>query len=179
MEKVATKRGLQVSAEINEEEDMRLTDPLFGHQLLTDWPADKLHVGMQKEMDSMKSFGVHEETTADQLTAAELKGVIKTRWVLVWKGEDVKARLVAKGYTQDVTNVDTYASTPLLCSFKILLLMALSRKWKVLFGDVSTAFLHAKLQDHERIWVEPPQEYYPKDSVERQFCGNYGVLCMD
>ena len=78
VEKVATKRGQQVSVEINEEEEMRLTDPLFGHQLLTDLPADTLHVGMQKEMDSMKSFGVYEETTADQLRAAEFKGVIKT-----------------------------------------------------------------------------------------------------
>ena len=142
---------------------MRLSDPLLGHQLLSDWPADKLQVGMQKEMDSRSSSGVYEETTADQLTAAELQGVFKTRWVLIWIGEDVKARLVAQGYTQDVTNIDTYASTPLLCSFEILLLMALSRKWKVLFGDVTTAFLHAKLQYHERIWVEPPLEYYPKD----------------
>ena len=163
VEKVSTKKGQHVKVDTNEDEEMRLTDPLLGHQLLSDWPEDKLHEGMQKEMSSMRSFGVYEETTADQLTAAELKSVIKTRWVLVWKGEDIKARLVAKGYTQDVTNVDTYASTPLLCSFKILLLMALARGWKVLFGDVSTAFLHAKLQDHERIWVEPPVEYYPKD----------------
>ena len=162
------------------DEEMRLTEPLLGHQLLKDWPADKLQEGMQKEMESMKNFGVYEETTADQLTAVELKGVIKTRWVLLWKGEDVKARLVAKGYTQDVTDIDTYASTPLLCSFKILLLIALSRKWRVLFGDVSTAFLHAKLSDHERIWVEPPAEYYPKDYsgtrvLWRLRCALYGL----
>ena len=135
----------------NEEEELRLTDPVLGYQMLSEWPADKLHTGMQNEMASMKSFGVYEETTADQLTAAELRGVIKTRWVVTWKGEDVRARLVAKGYTQDVTNVDTYASTPLVCSFKILLLIALSRNWRVRFGDVSTAFLHAKLQENERI----------------------------
>ena len=159
---------------------MRLTEPILGHQLFSDWPEDKLRTGTQTEMESMKEFGVYEETTADQLTAAELKSVIKTRWVLVWKGEDVKARLVAKGYTQDVTNMDTYASTPLLCSFKILLLMALSRNWKVLFGDVSTAFLHAKLKDDERIWVEPPLEYYPKDSSGKRVlwrlrCALYGL----
>ena len=134
VEKVATKKGQQVIVDANEDEEMRLTEPLLGHQLLKDWPADKLQEGMQKEMESMRSFGVYEETTADQLTAEELKSVIKTRWVLIWKGEDVKARLVAKGYTQDVTDIDTYASTPLLCSFKILLLIALSRKWRVLFG---------------------------------------------
>ena len=72
-----------MSVEANEDEEMRLIDPLLGHQLLSDWPADKLHAGMQKEMDSMKAFGVYEETTASQLTAAELKGVINTRWVLV------------------------------------------------------------------------------------------------
>ena len=180
VEKVATKKGQQVIVDANEDEEMRLTEPLFGHQLLKDWPADKLQEGMQKEMESMRSFGVYEETTADQLTAEELKSVIKTRWVLLWKGEDVKARLVAKGYTQDVTDIDTYASTPLLCSFKILLLIALSRKWRVLFGDVSTAFLHAKLSDHERIWVEPPTEYYPKDYsgtrvLWRLRCALYGL----
>ena len=38
--------------------------------LLSDWLAEKLHAGMQTEMDSMLSFGVHQETAADQLTAA-------------------------------------------------------------------------------------------------------------
>ena len=41
--------------------------------------------------------------------------------------------------------------------------MAQTRGWQVLFGDVSTAFLHAKLQEDERIFVEPPNEYYPKE----------------
>ena len=114
---------------------------------------------MQKEMESLKSFGVHEETTADKLTPKELKDVIISRWVLVWKGEDVKARLVAKGFTQDISELDTYAGTPLLCSLQILLLMAQTRSWQVLFGDTSTAFLHAELQEDERIFVETPIEY--------------------
>ena len=59
VEMVATKRGQKVNVETNEEEEMRLTEPILGHQLLSDWPEDKLHAGMQKEMESMRSFGVY------------------------------------------------------------------------------------------------------------------------
>ena len=79
VEQVATKRGQQVKVETNEEDEMRLSDPLLGQHLLSEWPADKLQAGMQKEIGSTKNFGVYEETTADQLTLAALKGVINTR----------------------------------------------------------------------------------------------------
>ena len=85
--------------------------------------------------------------------------MIQTRWVLRWKGDDVKARLVAKGYDQDTTDQETYASTPLLLSFKAAILFAILRGWKVLFGDISTAFLHADLPEGDYIYVEPPKEY--------------------
>ena len=54
----------------------------------------------------------------------------------------------------------------MLCSLKILLLLAQTRSWRVLFGDVSTAFLHARLQDDERIFVEPPIEYDPQEKYK-------------
>ena len=44
--------------------------------------------------------------------------------------------------------------------------MALRRDWEVLFGDVSTAFLHALLDEGEDIHVEPPAEYYPNEDPE-------------
>ena len=78
---------------------------------------------------------------ADILTIAELRSVSSTRWVLSRKGEDEKARLIARGHTQDVTNVDTHISTPLLYFFKILQLS----------GNADTALLHAELLNHESI----------------------------
>ena len=120
---------------------------------------------MNDETKSMKDYKVYEEVSTDGWAVTDLKKVIKTRWVLVWMGEDVKARLVAKGYSQDVTDYDTYASTPLLCSLKILLFVAQMRKWEMLFADVSTAFLHAELQSDEIICVETPVECYPKGST--------------
>ena len=111
-------------------------------------------------MSSMKNFDVYVELLADSLTPEQLKKVIKSRWVFRWKGDEIRARLCAKGYSQDITNMDTFASTPLLLTLKILLLVALARGWKILFGDVSTAFLHALLGEDEEIMVEPPSEYY-------------------
>ena len=133
VEKVSTKRGKEVEIKVNEDDDLRLSDPLLAAEQLEEWPEEKLRLGMQKEMESLKSFDVYKETTADKLSPKELKEVIKSRWVLVWKGEDVKARLVAKGFTQNVSELDLYASTPMLCSLKILLLLAQHRGWKVLF----------------------------------------------
>ena len=141
-----------------------MSGPVLSDALRSVWPEEKLNAGMNKEMKSIKDYKVYEEVSAEGWTPAELRKVIKTRWVLVWKGDEVKARLVAKGYSQDVTDYDTYASTPLLCSLKILLLVAQTRKLEILFADVSTAFLHAELQSDEIIYVEPPTEYYPKGS---------------
>ena len=140
-----------------------MSDPLLSDSFRAEWPEEKLRKAMNSEMESMKDYKVYEEVSVADWTPAQLWKVIKTRWVLTWKGEDVKARLVAKGYSQDVTDYGTYASTPLLCSLKILLLVAQMRKWEILFADVSTAFLHAQLGEDEIIHVEPPAEYYPRD----------------
>ena len=102
---------------------------------------------MNKEMESMRSFDVYIELLESDLTPEQLSKVIQSRWVLRWKADEIRARLVAKGYSQDVTDLETYASTPLLLTLKILLLIALNKGWKVLFGDVSTAFFHALLDE--------------------------------
>ena len=120
---------------------------------------------MKKEMESMKHFDVYEELPHNRLTPAQIKGAIKTRWVNRLKGDEVRCRLVAKGYDQLINDKDdTYASTPLLNTLKILLLFGMQKNYRMRFGDVSTAFLHATLND-ESLYVVPPHEYYPDGKV--------------
>ena len=69
--------------ECNEESELRLSDPLCA-----EWPEEKLSKAMNDEMKSMKDYKVYDEVSTDGWSATELKKVIKTRWVLVWKGED-------------------------------------------------------------------------------------------
>ena len=49
VEKVSTKRGQEVEIKANEDDELKLSDPLLGEELLTDWPADKLKIGMQRK----------------------------------------------------------------------------------------------------------------------------------
>ena len=58
---------------------------------------------------------------------------------------------------------DTFASTPSLATLKLLLTLACTYNWFVLAGDVSTAFLHALLNDD--VFVIPPGEFYPNGGV--------------
>ena len=78
------------------------------------------------------------------------------------KGDEVRCRLVVQDYTRERELEDdlTFASTPLLLSLKILLLFAIQKGYTIIFGDVSTAFLHAELKSGDVIHVRPPKEYY-------------------
>ena len=78
VEKISTKRGKEVEVNVNEDDELRLSDPLLGAEQLDEWPEEKLRQGMQKEMESLKSFDVYEETTADKVSVKELKDVIKS-----------------------------------------------------------------------------------------------------
>ena len=81
----------------------------------------------------MDQFQVYYEVDASDLTSAEHKAIIGTRWVLRWKGEEVRCRLVAQGYSQELDDPDdSFASTPQLVSLKILLLFALAKKYKII-----------------------------------------------
>ena len=69
---------------------------------------------------------------------------------------------MAQGYSQELDDPDdSFASTPQLLSLKVLLLFALAKNYKIIIGDVQTAFLHAELpKDDKPIYVRPPKEYY-------------------
>ena len=99
------KKGQTIDVEINEQE-MRLDDPILHDSLTQDFSAEKLRLGMNKEMESMRHFDTYEEVMAEELTHDKKKGAIHTRWVNRWKGDEVRARLVAKGYKQKIEDKD-------------------------------------------------------------------------
>ena len=75
-------------------------------------------------------------------------------WVNKPKGDGIRSRLVCKGCYQDMPDKDdVYASTPLLTSLKILLTIGLLKGHRMVFADVSTAFLHAPIT--EEVFVRP------------------------
>ena len=70
-----------------------------------------------------------------------------------------------KGYKQVIEDKDdTFASTPSFTTLKLLLTVALAKRWYILGADVSTAFLHANWIG-ETIHVWPPEEFYPQGGV--------------
>lgn len=78
--------------------------------------------------------------------------------------DEIRCKLVCKGcYKDSIENDDTYASTPLLINLKLRLLIGLSKNYRFNFYDVSTAFLHAELQ--EEVYVKRPIEFYPDGGV--------------
>ncbi len=99
-------------------------------QPILDAGADELPVaavaaGMTTEMNSMKNFDVYEEVAADQLLPEQIRDALPTMWVKKAKGAEVRCRLVCKGcYEETPDKDDVYASTPLLTSLKILLIVA-------------------------------------------------------
>ena len=109
-------------------------------------------------MQALKDFDVYEEIGVNRVPPHLAKQAIDTRFVTSWKGGECKARLVVKDYWREVKDHDDlYASTPLLTTIKVLLLIALQLGWRIILGDVSTAFLHAKLEKEFYVW--PPKEY--------------------
>ena len=84
-------------------------------------------------------------------------------WIHTWKGHASKSRLCVRGFKQNIEDMDdTYASTPVLCILKVLIVHALSRQWGIFTYDVTTAFLHAQLNPEATpIYVWAPIEFYP------------------
>jgi hypothetical protein len=102
---------------------------------------------------------VYEAIPLDTLTKEERDHLISSRWVDKWKGTSVKSRLVCRGFSEQVIDKDdTFASTPLLTTLRMLLTIGLSRGWNFYTGDISTAFLHAALEEGGRIIVRPPDD---------------------
>ena len=58
-----------------------------------------------------------------------------------------------------MTTTDIFASTPIFCVLRMLLVLALCNNWICLTGDISTAFLHAAAATAD-LFMYPPAEFY-------------------
>ena len=117
----------------------------------------KLQDAKNLEMQSMSDFGAFEAVPWTELTSEEQRNIISSRWVHRRKSAAcVRSRLVCRGYSEKIDDLDDiFASTPMMSTFRTMLVFGLSRGWKFYTGDVSTAFLHADVKD-ERLLVSPP-----------------------
>ena len=114
------------------------------------------------ESMSEGDFGVFDEVDIDKVPREALESAISTKWVKLRKPDGtVRCRIVARGYTQQVEDKDeTFASTPSLTTLRLLLTLAVAKGWHISIGDISTAFLHALV--NEDFYVIPTLEFYPE-----------------
>ncbi|OLP97472.1 Retrovirus-related Pol polyprotein from transposon TNT 1-94 [Symbiodinium microadriaticum] len=162
---VTTKQDLEVPVAVNQDEkELLLMKTLENPHIWynTEFPHEEEAAGMTKEMKSMRDFGVFDEVDIDKVPREALESAISTKWVKLRKPDGtVRCRIVARGYTQQVEDKDeTFASTPSLTTLRLLLTLAVAKGWHISIGDISTAFLHALV--NEDFYVIPPLEFYPE-----------------
>ena len=118
----------------------------------------------QKELDQWVSNSVF---SIVRRAGVPLDRIMAMRWVVTWKTADddatkrkAKARLVVKGFTDpDLTAVRAESPTLSRLARHWLLQVAASNKWKLVKGDVKTAFLQgSKTEAARNIFVDPPQD---------------------
>ena len=180
VDEVIGKDGTKIDVDVNAEkgeldQEMRLSERLLWE---SEFPPEAERRGMMKEMDSMRNFEVYDEVKVDDCTQEQIDGALDCRWVKVWKSEDeLRCRVVVRGCFQNVEKSEEdnlFASTPSLVTMRLLLCVALARNWGITMGDVSTAFLHALM--NEEVFVWPPKEFYPEgDCLWRLKKAMYGL----
>ena len=160
------KNGVAVPVNVNMDheelhQEIRLSEPVIWN-VTREFPEEAQHIGMNHEMKSMRDFNVYTEVPSDQCSQEDIDNAIGVRWVKRWNVE-LRMRLVVQGCFQDSSSIDVdsiYASTPSHVTLRLLLVMALAPSWEISLADISTAFLHAAIEEVVHVW--PPAEYYPE-----------------
>ena len=104
-----------------------------------------------EEMDKWREFDVYQEV--------ENKGqkAISTRWVCTKKDDKTKARLVARGYEDNSSTEGTDSPTCDKSNLRVLFTVASSKKWRISFLDIQSAFLQGEKLTRV-IYLHPPIE---------------------
>jgi hypothetical protein len=143
-----------------------------------EFPPELVREGQEKELTSMKDFGVYRLVSLDQTTPEEQRKAIPTRWVETWKGDKVKCRLVAKDLkVKDLyrDKDELYAATPAFVTRKVMLTLALANRWGVWSLDIGTAFFTRSFRrTRGSLYGLLKTKYSSKDT-----CGNWNRPCMD
>jgi hypothetical protein len=133
-------QGLQLPTGVNLDYEELASSVALGESeelwLPQELPLELVREGKEKELTSMKDFGVYRLVAIEQTTPEEQRKAIPTRWVETWKGDKVKCRLVAKDLkVKDVyrDKDELYAATPAFVTLQVMLTLALANRWGV-FG---------------------------------------------
>ena len=134
---------------------------------------------MKKEIDA---FIKHEVwTPVVNPTVQIVKSAILTKLVFKTKGSGpntiYKSRLVAQGFRQSDYGLDTYAPVASPSAIRLLLSLAVKRKFKIFQFDISNAFLQGHMDpEHGDVYVlVPPGTGYPEKTVMLLHKGLYGL----
>ncbi|MBW0495740.1 hypothetical protein O181_035455 [Austropuccinia psidii MF-1] len=111
----------------------------------------------KEELRNLKRMGVWEEVEGDNVTQ-----ILGTQWVFALKSDSDsrplrhEACLVVQGHQQirGVNFEETFAPTPTFATLQSILMMASKNSWKINTFDVTSAYLHSKI--NEVIFVRPP-----------------------
>ena len=164
--------GKQVDVHVNEDnEERRLQDPIIYDP--EDYPEDKLRDAMQREMASMKDFGVYEEVPLDEMHNHDNGSIIQTKVGTSLERRTSQVTTSSERLRRTVHDVDdTYASTPVLVILRTLITSSLTHGWTMTTGDISTAFLHAPITKDEGSLRDTTTRVLPKwgYSVEVETC---------
>ena len=121
----------------------------------------------------LSSFVEHK--TFARAPRSQCGNICSSRWVLRWKEVDgqrcVKARLTIRGF-EDLTDVPSYASTATRWTQRLVVSIAVQRKWSLYIADVSTAFLRGmSFQELANITDSPMREvaFTPPKGSEKYF----------
>ena len=126
---------------------------------------------IKEEFDSLlenKTFDLNDPSTRPPRTMK----AISSRWVYKKKinpdgSTRFKARLVVRGFEQPEDNSPTYAPVAKIATYRVLLALSASRKWRNTQLDVKTAFLNPSIDDDD-IFIKLPQgipaEWFPPDT---------------
>ena len=107
---------------------------------------------MVTEASSIDSFDVYETVPLERATGR----ILSSKWVHRLKETICKSRIVVRGFEQMWTEALTSSPTPSLTTLLTLLTISISTGMHINTGDVSTAFLHAQLD--EDVYILPPTE---------------------
>ena len=113
-------------------------DNLSAQDVRDNWP--EVLIAIRKEI---KSF--YDMKTFEIVLRHEAENICSSRWVFKFKLVDgvkvVKARLTVRGFEDLAANLNTFASTASRWGQRLVLSVAVQRKWRLFTWDVSTNFL--------------------------------------
>ena len=128
--------------------------------------ADPAHTASVRELDAWEHFRVF----SPEISGAQSKALVDTRWVLAWQEVDgektIQARLVAKGYQDPdlrMGNVDIAGCVSRGSSHLQLIFLGALTKWPLRNLDIKNACLQADVFGRE-VYLRAPRGWNSKDA---------------